>query len=474
MKPCLLIKVAVAGGLGLALLSWAAACSTRPPANVVIVTLDTTRADRLPAYGYRDVLMPHLDRLAAEGVVFNQATSVSPLTLPAHTSLFTGLLPPAHGVRDNGDEPLAESHATLAEILRSNNFRTAAFVGSVVLDPSRGLAQGFEHYGAVQRDADPAGSRYSRRADAVVNGALEWLDRIGSSRFLLWTHFYDPHRPYDPPEPFRSIPDPYVGELAFADSQIGRLIQALETRGLLDRTLIVVAGDHGESLGEHGERDHGIFVYEGVLRIPLIVRAPNLQPQRIAEVVRLTDIMPTVLDLLGVGGAAATDGVTLVPRMRGSSQVLELEAYAESLYPQRFGWSPIYALRDGRFKYIEAPRPELYDLHGDPFEERNIYSERPNTAMALRQRLWETRGAATAATGNEAAAGSADLHERLAALGYVGSAPHGAAADGENRPDPKDCIGTYNTRLNVRPRTADRDRPVNETCSSIPTGPVMR
>lgn len=411
------------------------------PDNVVIVTLDTTRADRLSAYGYMNATTPHLDRLAAEGVVFNQAQSVAPLTLPAHASLFTGLLPPAHGVRDNAGEALAANQTTLAEILRAHGFRTGAFVGSIVLEPKRGLAQGFDVYDSV---ASPGAGlpleRRQRRAEEVIDRATAWLSASAGERFLLWAHLYDPHRPYDPPEPFRSISDPYLGEIAYADSQLGRLVGALEARGLLDRTLLVVAGDHGESLGDHGERDHGIFVYESVVRVPLIVRAPGLRPARVAEVVRLTDILPTVLETLGIPEIQAVDGVSLSGLMRGTARNLGLEAYAESLYPQRFGWSALHAIREERFKFIDAPRPELYDLERDPFEQRNIYDERPVLARALRERLTAIRARHSADPAPQATGVSAELRESLAALGYVASTPRPAIGGSDSLLDPKDCI----------------------------------
>ncbi len=340
----------------------------RPRAiNVVIVTLDTTRADRLSVYGFMDASMPALDRLAREGVVFDQATSVAPLTLPAHASLFTGLLPPAHGVRDNGDPALAATHTTLAEALSAQGFRTGAFVAASVLEADRGLAQGFGTYRSDASEDRRTPERRQRRADEVITDAMRWLDELGGSRFFLWAHLYDPHRPYDPPEPFRSrFVDPYIGEIAFADSQIGRLLDDLDRRQLLDQTIVIVAGDHGESLGEHGERDHGIFVYESVLRVPMMIRAPGAKARRVGAVVRLTDVMPTVLDLLGFP-APDMDGVSLVDLVSGQKDTLDLEAYSESFYPQRFGWSPLRAVREGRYKLIDAPRPELYDLERDLF-----------------------------------------------------------------------------------------------------------
>lgn len=417
----------------------------RAPLGVVIVTLDTTRADRLSAYGYMDAVMPHLDRLAREGIVFDRATSVAPLTLPAHCSLFTGLFPPAHGVHDNADPALSPEHTTLAEILHARGFRTGAFVGSAVLDADRGLSQGFEQYSGVADGALRDRSRprpLQRPANETVDEALRWLSGVGDSHFFLWVHLYDPHRPYDPPEPFRSaFRDPYIGEIAFADSQVGRLLDALDRRGQLDRTVVVVAGDHGESLGDHGERDHGVFVYESVLRVPLILSAPHVAPGRIDDVVRLVDVMPTVLDLLGLP-RPRTDGVSLADAIHGRPGRLDLEAYSESLYPRRFGWSPLRSLRAGRFKLIEAPRPELYDLERDPFEERNIYEERRSLAGTLQERLaaLERGGPVTGRGNGEHRIPGEELQERLASLGYVGSSASPATSARRDLPDPKECI----------------------------------
>lgn len=423
---------------------WAVARRDPPPVGVVVITLDTTRADRLSPYGYMNVSLPSLERLATEGVVFDQATSVAPLTLPAHTSLFTGLLPQNHGVRDNADHALGETETTLAEMLQAQGFRTGAFVGSVVMNPERGLKQGFDHYESVPASDRRTPETRQRRADEVIDGALKWLDTVGDSRFFMWTHLYDAHRPYEPPEPYRSTygHNLYVGEIAFMDAQIGRLLEALERRKLLDRTMVVVVGDHGESLGAHGERDHGIFVYEDVLRIPLIVRAPGLSQRRVSEVVRITDIMPTVLQSVDVR-FAALDGVNLGDLMRGRRSGLNLEAYSESLYPERLGWSALRALRDDGFKLIDAPRPELYDLGDDPFEEKNIYDDRPALAERMTARLAVLmKGRASGTTLSQASA-TPELQAQLASLGYVsGSAPRRPSGRA-GPPDPKDCIGTY-------------------------------
>ena len=435
MKPLPLLAVSF---VSLSLAAVGFLVHGRPaPVSVVIVTLDTTRADRLSPYGFMNVSLPALERLAREGVVFDQAMSVGPLTLPAHTSLLTGLLPPHHGVRDNADSPLAGSHTTLAEVLRRCGFRTGAFVGSAVLDPDRGLDQGFEKYGDVGRARDSAERRRQRPANEVVDDALRWIATVEDSPFFLWVHLYDAHRPYAPPEPYASTygHNPYVGEIAFADAQLGRLMETLERRRLLDRAVVVVAGDHGEALGERGEQDHGIFLYDNVLRVPLMVRAPSLAPSRIGEVVRLTDVMPTILDLLELP-SPATNGISLVPLMHGRVADLDLEAYSESIYPERLGWSPLRALRVGRFKLIDAPRPELFDLARDPFEERNIYEERRDLAATMAARAGLIAGAGRV-TPQDA---TPELRERLNALGYLTRTRTTPTAGGDRLPDPKDVI----------------------------------
>ena len=373
------------------------ACRTRhapePPLNLLLVTLDTTRADALGAYGGKAVT-PSLNYMAAEGVVFEQASTVAPLTLPAHSSLFTGLFPPRHGVHGNGQNALGAGSLTLAEQLKTRGFRTGAFVSSFVLDHQWGLDQGFDVYHDPRLGPGQRLDRESlrRSADSVVNDALDWMQQLDGSRFFAWLHFYDAHAPARPPAEFAPIgaDDDYFAAIGFVDFQLSRILTFLAEHQLLDRTIVVVIGDHGESLGEHGEPTHGLFVYEAVVHVPFIIRAPfaNMQGRRVSEPVRIVDVMPTVLDLLGQSAAPAIDGQTLVPLMTGASRASRLDVYSESRYGlDRFGWSPLSALRVGRFKLILAPRPELYDLEADPKESVNLYQQRADLAASMTTRL---------------------------------------------------------------------------------------
>jgi choline-sulfatase len=427
---------------------WSCTARVPPrPTGFVIVTLDTTRADRLPAYGFRGVETPALDALAKDGVVFERATTVAPLTLPAHSSLFTGLYPPRHGVRDNAGS-LAEPYPTLAGVLASHGFRTAAFVGSVVLSADRGIARGFQIFRDEMKDPASGAPRRRRPGNEVVDEATAWLQTIGDRPFLLWVHLYDVHQPYAPPEPFatRYAADPYAGEIAFADTQMARLVAALGSRGLTRRTAMIVAGDHGESLGEHGEDAHGLFVYQSTLHVPLIVSGPGFAIRRVAEPVSLVDVMPTVLDLAGVP-SADSDGVSLTRAVSGR-RLPERTIYAESFFPRRFGWSELRSIRDGRFKLIAAPRPELYDLDADPFEQQNLYRERSILARALEARL--TPDSAAGPSIGAQMAVDASVRERLASLGYAsGAAPlsRATAAAQASSTDPKDHVAAYNENM---------------------------
>ena len=386
------------------------------PTGLVLVTLDTTRADRLPAYGFGGVATPAIDGLAARGAVFDEVVSVAPLTLPAHTSLFTGLYPPHHGVRDNTDRGLDPAHATLATLLHDRGFHTAAFVGAIVLGADRGLARGFDVYDDGRAPGLPPPRR--RPGREVVDHAWAWIDRLDDTPFFLWVHLYDVHAPQALPVDFRRASgDRYEGGIAYVDDQIGRLLDALGRRDRLANTVIVVAGDHGESLGEHGEHEHGIFLYESTLRVPLVVCAPGVAARRVAGVTSLVDLFPTVLRLLGLTVPAAGDGVSLVPALSGG-RVPERAVYAESLYATHFGWGPLRMVRDGRFKFIDAPKPELYDLARDPNEGHNLADEHIATAVALRRELLGMT--ADVSAHSDTARLPVERLQALEALGYVG------------------------------------------------------
>ena len=419
--------------------------------NVLLITLDTTRWDRIGAYGDGSAVTPNLDRLAGQGVLFEQTIAAAPLTLPAHSTIFTGLLPPRHGVRDNGGYVLDPEHRTLAHTLKATGRATGAFVGAFVLDAKFGLNAGFDTYYDkfdLSRQRSISLGSISRTAGQVVENAMPWLEEHANRPFFAWLHFYDAHSPYEPPEPFltRFRDRPYAGEIAYVDAQVGRVLQWLETRRLDDRTIVVVIGDHGESLNEHGEGTHGLFIYESTTRVPFIIRTPYDLPagQRIRSVVRSEDVMPTVLDLVGERPPDGIQGQSLTPLFAGSATDLNLDAYSESLYARNhYGWSELRSLRSGRFKYIAATRPELYDLERDPREERNLFDER--RPLADRMALELERIAAE--SGGEASGPSAvdpETRERLAALGYIGAFGTTARKPGEALPDPKDKIDIFN------------------------------
>jgi arylsulfatase A-like enzyme len=421
--------------------------------NLLVVTLDTTRADRLGCYGHKAAATPTLDALAARGLRFTQATSTVPVTLPSHATMFTGFDPPHHGVRNNSEYRLAASHETLAERLRAAGYDTAAFVAAFVLDARFGLDQGFAHYDdrveAAQGAAFAQGNN-ERRADAVTDAALAWLGRERRAPFFAWVHYYDAHATYRPPAPHdaRFKDAPYDGEIAFMDAQLARLLRALDERRLRERTLVVVLADHGESLGEHGEATHGVFVYESVLRIPLIVAGPPAvvpKPTVIDGLVSTVDLTPTVLDLLGVPSKAEFDGLSWASAKPDRRRVV----YVESLLPYLdYGWAPLFGLRRPHDKYILAPRPEYYDLTADPAEKTDLRAAAKGERRATVERLatimraaLERQPALAAPTNTQ----EAEVGERLRALGYVG----GAGPENAGRPsdaasaglaDPKDMI----------------------------------
>ncbi len=421
------------------------------PRHLVIVTIDTLRADRIGAYGSTTVKTPNMDRLAQDGAMAVHASVHVPLTRPSHVSLFTGLYPAESGIRDNVSPSLASDVPVLAEILQQQGFRTAGFVSSVVLSRQSGLDRGFSHYSdrfEIGEDDARFLNTIQKRGDGTMAEAVAWLGEGGDQRRFAWVHLYDPHDPYEPPEPYATqyAGRPYDGEVAWSDELVGRLEAALTATGLRDDTLLIVTSDHGEGLEAHRESVHGFFVYETTLRVPFLVRGRGVVPgTRLGVVARTVDVLPTTLDLLGLGERTPkVSGRSLAPALRGEPMDDE-PTFAESLTPLvHFGWSDLRALRDGHWKYILAPRPELYDLAADPGELRNLIEREPQRARAYRsgieQRLREEQALLAKAPAATAAI-PPDLLEKLGALGYVSTA--GGAAPKASGADPKDKIEEY-------------------------------
>ena len=407
--------------------------------NVLVITMDTTRADHIGCYGYRSVRTPVIDGLARNGVLFANAFTPSPSTLPGHCSIFTGLYPYGHGARANGTFHLDQENTTLAEILKANGYVTAAFISSYVLDGRFGLDQGFDLYD----DDLSKGVKYAdhsfreRPAEFTNESALAWLKTAGDARFFAWVHYFDPHAPYLPPEPLRTkyADHAYDGEIAYTDFEIGRLLSGLQESGVLENTLVILAADHGEGLGEHGEATHSLLVYDGTLHTPLVFWLPSRGPlgKVVDRQVSNVDIAPTVLDLLGIEPGVRFDGTSL---LRGP------EARDETIYAETIstlvlhGWSPLFTVRRQELKYIHAPRPELYDLKEDPKELNNLFEERLEQVAVLSQKLNQHVGQDLfgAKALEQMVVMDSETTQKLAALGYV-------AAVGEAEIDPRVAAG---------------------------------
>jgi choline-sulfatase len=430
--------------------------ATPPPAprHIVFITIDTLRADRVGSYGRRDAATPNLDRLAREGALAPQATAQTPLTRPSHTTIFTGRYPAEHGVRDNVSAALSTDVPTLAEQFATHGFQTAAFISSVVLSSQSGLSRGFQTYSEKFGDEGADDARFlntvQRRGDIPTGEAIDWLRAHAADRTFLWLHLYDPHDPYEPPEPFASrfAERPYDGEVAWSDELVGRIDGALDAAGIRDESLTIVTSDHGEGLGEHGESIHGFFIYESTLRVPFIARGPGIPAgTRLDATLRQVDLFPTLLDLAGLPrSGAVVSGRSVAGALRGRQTLREEPSFAESLTPLvHYGWSDLRSVRDGRWKYILAPRPELYDLARDPDEQHNLEPAEPSRARALRAGLDAhlRQESALSRTASSPASIPPELLEKLGALGYVGGgAPSGGKSTGA---DPKDKIDEYKT-----------------------------
>jgi arylsulfatase A-like enzyme/Tfp pilus assembly protein PilF len=429
------------------------------PFNVLVITIDTIRADRIGAYGYDDVETPAMDALAREGVLFSKAYSTTPLTLPAHTTIFSGTYPLYHGVRDNGGYVVPEDLTTMAELFAEQGYDTAAFIAAYVLDSRWGLNQGFDTY---FDDFDVRDQRFismgsvQRPANEVIDETAAWLDEGRDDPFFLWVHLYDPHAPYEPPEPYLSqyAGSRYAGEIAFTDSQIDRLLGALEERGLRDNTFIVLAGDHGESLGEHGEGQHGFFIYEGATHVPLIIWTPFEKFGGIerGEVVSLVDIMPTVLEMCGLETPEHVQGASLVPYFSSAFAPDPRYVYSETFYPRlHYGWSELTSIQDEQYKLIMSPEPELYDLVEDPEETTNLAEERRAIFGQLRDDAEEL---VARLSEEESQAAFMDVDEetmkKLASLGYIGSFQISSEGPAESLPSPREKIGIYNKSIDAR------------------------
>lgn len=448
--------------------------------NLLLITLDTTRADHLGCYGFEQAATPNLDRLAREGIRFARVYAPAPLTLPSHSSIMTGLYPATHGVRNNGHD-LAPKWRTLAEILKGRGFATAAFVSSFSVDSRFGIGRGFDVYDdTFDVQAPLKGANAERRAEQTFARFSRWLDQNGQNRFLAWVHYYDPHLPYDPPSPYRegSPGRPYDGEIAYMDHYVGAVLEALEAKGLLDNTLVVVAGDHGEGLGDKVETGHGIFLYEETLRVPLIIsgRKTFPRPRVVENAVRLVDVPPTILETLGFKTeAAGMEGQSLVPWIKGQNRS-DLDSLVETFYPrENFGWSELVGIVSGPWKYIQAPRPELYDLKSDPRETTDLAASSPDKAGELRKKLEDELLRLTPSPGLTAgpAAARADDRERLRSLGYVNFAP---AKPGAAAADPKDKIGLLKLVQQAQAcelggKYADAERADREIVAAIPDSP---
>jgi len=421
------------------------------PANLVIISLDTVRPDHLGCYGYTSASTPNLDRLASRGVVFEDALAPVPLTLPSHTSLLTGLGPLSHAVRDNSNFALDDGFTTLAEALKAEGYSTGAVIAAYVLDSTFGLSQGFDHY-----DDDLSGIKAAsvfgypeRPADEITGAAVKWLEGVREP-FFLFAHYYDAHAPYEPPEKYsRAFPGrPYDGEIAFADEQVGALLEFLEQRGMLARTLVVLVSDHGEGLGDHGEPTHGLLLYDTTVKVVLMIKPQEGSPvagkqtagRRVGQTVMLTDVVPTVLEMLGLAPAAETDGTSLVPALEGRSLPARM-SYIETLTGYfAYRWSPLRGVRFNQWKYIFAPEEELYNLEDDPGETINL-------AAAGGERLAEMKAALVRLAREEPQAKasrtgmSAEDAGKLRALGYVSASPTPVPPlEALDRADPKRMV----------------------------------
>jgi arylsulfatase A-like enzyme/Flp pilus assembly protein TadD len=427
---------------------WRYARASAPVSGpIVVISVDTLRADHLPAYGYRQVRTPAIDALAADGVVFERAFSHSPQTLPAHASLLSGRLPFETGVRDNAGFVVPAGERLVAEILTDRGYATGAVVSSFVLRKETGIGQGFTFFEGVMPDgpSDLSSGPVARDGFDSERLAEQWLQSVGTSRAFLFLHLYEPHAPYAAPSRFAEFA-PYDAEIAYTDEIIGRFVRYLKAHQLYDQSTIILLSDHGEGLGDHGEQRHGLFLYDDALRVPLIVKqaAGEGAGRRVSDPVQHIDLVPTILDLAKAPLPGNLRGRSLKPLLDGTDHFRERLIYSESLFGRyRFGWSELMSVTDGRYRYVRAPREELYDLERDPGERSNVAGRETQLVGKLREALDRLTSGSKVAVPADVAP---EDYERYAALGYVGSVAAAAGA-GSNavRADPKDTVGVLET-----------------------------
>jgi choline-sulfatase len=429
--------------------------------DVFLITIDTLRADHVHCYGNATAETPALDHLASDGILFTNAFTPSPITSASHATILTGLVPSAHGVTNFG-VALDPTHPTIAALLKDHSYQTAAFIGAVVLD-SKTLAQGFDRGFDFYDNFPPPNSattnktpsrwnRVERRGKDVEQRAEKWLNAHRTGQRFVWVHLYDPHDPYDPPPPFsEKFRDRlYDGEIAYADSALADLLAYLKKNNWYDSALILVVGDHGEGLGEHGEETHGIFLYDSTTHVPLILKLPGQKNsgEKVSIQTSTTDIVPTILDVLNFPEPRQSDGQSLLPHLQQNPPNATRTAFAETDYPLSFGWASLRSVRTNNLKYIEAPRPEFYDLKADPHELHDLYKPWNADVQNLRQKLAAQRAAhPQRETAKSAATVGTGTTQELEALGYLGPADvgsHSTAAEATFLPDPKDKIAEQN------------------------------
>jgi len=426
------------------------------PPNVVLITIDTVRADHLGCYGYTAIQTPTLDALARDGVVFDRAISQVPLTWPSHAAILTGTYPFQNGVQDFTGQPLAPQFQSVAQVFKRHGYATGAVISAFVLDRSWGLARGFDFYDdafSAETFQKKDIGLVDRRAEESVTHAIQWLRKTPHRPFFLWLHLYDPHSPYDPPEPFHTEYHDhlYDGEIAYADRELGRLVTWLKQNQLYDRTLIAMLSDHGESLGDHGEHEHGFFLYNSTVHIPLIVKPPagsGIRPGRVTHPVETVAVAPALLQFAGMKDAIEKQFQS--HGLFGPEAEKEDASYSETFYPfSSFGWSPLHALETGRYHYIDAPAAELYDLTTDPEEKNNLASGQTATVAVLKDKISALlRERPFTHTSDAKATVSPDAAEKLRALGYV-SYRSAVSADAlaKGLSDPKDKLWEFNSIL---------------------------